>query len=136
MTCLLNAESRQLLHYIYYCMQIAAVMCTSACPELAHSACWCRALHWQPGESSPQAPSRGAKCQSCPGNAGPPQVLYNGYTTMQLTKQQAQTYCNTGAPAFPVVDATIDDVHSVRLLTAMSEPADQMHPCCSQSHGH
>ena len=45
-------------------------------------------------------------------------MLYNGYTTLQVTKQQAQTYCNTGAPSFPVVDATIDDVHSVRLLTA------------------
>eukprot|EP00891_Asterochloris_glomerata_P007381 jgi/Astpho2/7381/Aster-01970 len=46
---------------------------------------------------------------------GPPQVLYNGYTVMQITKQQAQTYCNTGAPAFSVVDATIDDVHSAMM---------------------
>ena len=45
-------------------------------------------------------------------------MLYSGYTTYQLTKSQAQSYCNTGAPAFPVADATIDDVHSVRLLTA------------------
>eukprot|EP00891_Asterochloris_glomerata_P007203 jgi/Astpho2/7203/Aster-01521 len=43
------------------------------------------------------------------------QVLYSGYTTYQLTKSQAQSYCNTGAPAFPVVDATIDDVHSAML---------------------
>ena len=63
-------------------------------------------------------------------------MLYNGYTTMQLTKQQAQTYCNTGAPAFPVVDATIDDVHSVRLLAAMSEPANLALPQQSQPDGH
>ena len=60
-----------------------------------------------------------AEHQFCPAYTGPPTVLYSGYTTYQLTKSQAQSYCNTGSPAFPVNDATIDDVHSVRLLAAM-----------------
>ena len=107
-----HAEFRQLPYHIAPCN---SWLCSA---WAVHPACWCRKLQWQPREGSPHLyrPHTALQHQICPANAGPPtqQVLYSGYTTYQLTKSQAQSYCNTGSPAFPVVDATIDDIHSVR----------------------
>ena len=48
------------------------------------------------------------------GYAGGDNILYDNYNAEMITKRSAQMYCQTGAPSFPVVEATIAGAHAVR----------------------
>ena len=45
--------------------------------------------------------------------AGGNNFLYDNHNAEMITKKSAQMYCATGAPSFPVVDATIQGAHDV-----------------------
>ncbi len=45
--------------------------------------------------------------------AGGNNFLYDNYNAEMITKKSAQMYCQTGAPSFPVVEATIQSAHEV-----------------------
>lgn len=50
------------------------------------------------------------------GYAGGENILYDNYNSQMITKRSAQMYCQTGAPSFPVVEATIAKAHAVSCL--------------------
>ncbi|KAL3141374.1 hypothetical protein ABBQ32_004954 [Trebouxia sp. C0010 RCD-2024] len=49
------------------------------------------------------------------GSAGGNNFLYDNYNAEMITKRSAQLYCQTGAPAFPVVETTIQSAHEAMM---------------------
>ncbi|KAL3161962.1 hypothetical protein ABBQ38_009042 [Trebouxia sp. C0009 RCD-2024] len=50
-----------------------------------------------------------------PSSAGGNNFLYDNYNAEMITKRSAQMYCQTGAPAFPVVETTIQAAHEAMM---------------------
>ncbi|KAL0042039.1 hypothetical protein WJX77_001435 [Trebouxia sp. C0004] len=50
-----------------------------------------------------------------PAYAGGNNFLYDNYNAEMITKKSAQMYCQTGAPSFPVIEATIQSAHNAMI---------------------
>lgn len=73
-----------------------------------------------------------SRAQSAAGYAGGNNILYDNYNAEMITKRSAQMYCQTGAPSFPVVEATIAGAHAVStrciVLLLCKEQGAPLHP--------
>ena len=70
-------------------------------------------MHIRLGLASREGRNTDLACR-CAGADGGNNFLYDNYNAEMITKRSAQMYCQTGAPSFPVVEATITSAHEVK----------------------